>query len=373
MVKNTIGAALACLYVALSVWLVRSEGQSYRNGLNRAKPAGAVTEKPVRERTEVTEDVPRVVVAPPRAPDPQRAEGRDTVATAPAPTPAAPASETTGAKPGVPPTAESKQVAPQPPQLTMRKPDSAITPDARFSKLDPYWSQPEVKTSWKLSNISDQDEMRLGEELHNMIMRFNPPAPSGPWRERVHAAAKPLLARVSRKDIKYAFTILDSEAVNAFSHPGGHVYLSRGLFAFIGEDEDVLLQFILAHEIAHVDFRHMIQCLQDPGVEKIQMGTLEKVYFFILPFGYMDKQEYAADQWAYRQLIGLDHTRYEALKFLRKLKGYAEAHDFNDGRARYQPRPGSSPVENHLRAHTATWERLDMLESFINATSTKPK
>src|SRR5208337_4026491 len=373
MVKSTVGAVLACLYVALSVWLVRSEGQSYRNSLKQARPTAAITDNPVREHTGVAEDAPKVVVAPPRAPEPQPAEARDKVTTAPAPTPAASAAESTGPRPGGPLAAGSKQVATHPPQVAMLKPDSAITPDARLAKLDPYWSQPEVKTSWKLANMSDQDEMRLGEELHNMIMRFNPPAPSGPWRERVHAAAKPLLARVSRKDIKYAFTILDSEAVNAFSHPGGHVYLSRGLFAVIGEDEDVLLQFILAHEIAHVDFRHMIQCLQDPGVEKIQMGTLEKVYFFILPFGYMDKQEYAADQWAYRQLIGLDHTRYEALKFLRKLKGYAEAHDFNDGRARYQPRPGSSPVENHLRAHTATWERLDMLESFINATSTKPK
>lgn len=78
-----------------------------------------------------------------------------------------------------------------------------------------------------------------------MIMQFNPRARSGPWLERVHAGTKALLARRSRKGINYTFTILDSEAVNAFSHPGGYVYLSRGFFSFIGEDEDVLLQFIL--------------------------------------------------------------------------------------------------------------------------------
>ncbi len=375
MVKSTIGAVLACLYVALSVWLVRSEGQSYRNSLKQARPMPAVTDNPVREHTAVAEELPKADVAPPRAPEPQPAEGRDKMATvpAPAPTPAAPATESTGPRPGGPLAAESKQVAPQPPQVVMLKPASAKAPDARLAKLNPYWNQPEVKKNWELSNLSDQDEMRLGEELHIMIMRFNPPASGGPWRERVHAAAKPLLARVSRKDIRYTFTILDSEADTAFSHPGGYVYLSRGLFAFIGEDENVILQFILAHEIAHVDLRHMIQCLQDSGVQKIQMGTLEKVYFFILPFGYMDKQEFAADQWAYRQLVGLDHTRYEALKFLRKLKGYAEAHDFNDGRARYKPRPGSSPVENHLRANTAAWMRLDELESFNDRASTKPK
>ena len=133
------------------------------------------------------------------------------------------------------------------------------------------------------------------------------------------------------------------------------------------------LQFLLAHEIAHVDLRHIIQCLQDPGVQNIKMGTLEKIYFVVLPLGFLDKQEFAADQWAYRQLIGLEHTRYESLKFLRKLKGYAETHEFNDGRAKYKPRPGSSPVENHFQANTAPWLRLNELESFIDQDSTKQK
>ena len=85
-----------------------------------------------------------------------------------------------------------------------------------------------------------------------------------------------------------------------------------------------------------------------------------------MPLGYLDQQEFAADQWAYRQLIALDHTRYEALKFLRKLKGYAEEHGLTDGRVRYKPRPGSSPVQITSAANTAAWRRLDELESFVN-------
>ena len=44
MLRNTIGAVLACVYVALSVWLVRYEGQSYRDGRKQAKSARSVTE-----------------------------------------------------------------------------------------------------------------------------------------------------------------------------------------------------------------------------------------------------------------------------------------------------------------------------------------
>ncbi len=370
MLRNTIGAVLACLYVALSIWLVRSEGQSYRDGRKQARMARSPTESAVPEPGRGAEEPPKVVAVPATAPETQPAERRDIVTAHPAPAPPVePASPALGGN-HVP---KPEQVVPQPSQVALLKPGSAKAAGMNSAKLDPFWSQPELKKNWELGKLSDQEEMRLGEQLHSVILQFNPPTQGGPWQERVHAAAKPLLARVNRKNINYTFTILESDEVNAFSHPGGYVYLSRGFFPFMGEDEDAVLQFILAHEIAHVDLRHMIRCLQDPGVQNIKMGTLEKVYFFILPLGYLDEQEFTADQWAYGQLIRLDHTRYETLKFLRKLIGYAEAHEFYNGRAKYEPRPGSSPVQNHLRAHTAAWMRLDELESFIDRASTKPK
>jgi Zn-dependent protease with chaperone function len=129
----------------------------------------------------------------------------------------------------------------------------------------------------------------------------------------------------------------------------------------------------VAHEIAHVDLRHAIQCLQDPQLQAMNMGTLQQLYSLILPLGYMDNQEYAADRWAYQQLRKLDCTQYEALKFLRKLKGYAASHDFNDGRAPYRPGPGSSPVDNHFRGHTAVWRRLNELEAYADPARSKSK
>jgi hypothetical protein len=121
--------------------------------------------------------------------------------------------------------------------------------------------------------------------------------------------------------------------------------------------------------MAHIELRHMILALQDPGVQKIDMGTLKKMYVLILPLAYPDKVEFAADRWAYKQLMNLDNSRYDVLKFLRKLKGYAEAHNFADGRIRYEPRKGLSPVTNHLLAHPAAWKRLTELESLTEAAS----
>jgi len=381
MLKNSIAALLACLYIGLSVWLVRGEGQSYREGLKRGRTPRSVTEPSDLGTARQAGNSSNVAAAPARVtePEPRNVEPHESVAAAPDTAPASPtpAAEHARSKQAGHGKAKAKNAPTDPPQVAVHKPaspkpDSSKTADTRHEKLDTFWSMPEAQKKWDLAKLDDQNEMRLGQDLHAMIVQFNPPTSNGALQERVYKAAKPIQARITRKDIHYNFTILDSDDINAFSHPGGYVYLSRGMFPFIGE-EDAVLQFVLAHEIAHVDHQDMIHCLQDPGVQSIDMSTLQKVYFIILPLGYLDQQEFAADQWAYRQLIALDHTRYEALKFLRKLKGYATEHEFGEGRVNYKLRPGSSPVQNHLWANTAAWRRLDELESFVNSASPKPQ
>jgi len=54
---------------------------------------------------------------------------------------------------------------------------------------------------------------------------------------------------------KYFFQIVDQEEPNAFSIPGGGIYVSRGLLAFINREDE--LACVLAHEIAHVTQRHL--------------------------------------------------------------------------------------------------------------------
>jgi predicted Zn-dependent protease len=231
-----------------------------------------------------------------------------------------------------------------------------------------------LKEAWKLDPLTTEDEIRLGRELHGLILQFNRPMETGTFKRRLEEAAEPYLKAVSRKDIPYTFTVLDSNNVNAFSHPGGFIYVSRGLFNLIGEDEEDALEFVVAHEIAHVDFQHAVMCLRNEGVAKLKEGTLRKLYMLILPFAYYpDELDYDADLWAYRQMIQRDHTPHEALKFLRKLEYYSKAHEFYDGRVKPKPGRDASPIENHLRAHPAAWKRLKKLKELTQAASSPKK
>ncbi|MGE5245982.1 MAG: M48 family metalloprotease [Betaproteobacteria bacterium] len=66
------------------------------------------------------------------------------------------------------------------------------------------------------------------------------------------------LAQVSeRPALPWHFTIVDVPAINAFALPGGYIYITRGIMAYL--DDEAQLAGVLGHEIGHVTARHAAQ------------------------------------------------------------------------------------------------------------------
>jgi predicted Zn-dependent protease len=240
--------------------------------------------------------------------------------------------------------------------------------------IDPFFGLPQARERWNLDQLTAAQEMELGRQLNEMVRRFNRQEMTGALVRRVREAAEPLLTAVSRKQTKYRFMILDSKTINAFSHPGGYVYVTSGLLNWISEDENYALQFALAHEIYHVDRRHALKCLQDPGLRKEPAGTLSLFYLYIFPWGYYPEQmDFDADAWALQQLQKLGCTRRECLMFIRKWEMYAQDNNFLEGHAKPQSGEVASLFENHYRAHPSALTRLKKLESLYGQPLAKPK
>ena len=66
-----------------------------------------------------------------------------------------------------------------------------------------------------------------------------------------------LAARSHRPELSWSFAVVDSPAVNAFALPGGFIYLTRGIMAFLDDEAD--LAGVLGHEIGHVTARHTVR------------------------------------------------------------------------------------------------------------------
>ncbi len=63
------------------------------------------------------------------------------------------------------------------------------------------------------------------------------------------------VARQSGRSITYHFGILATEVVTAVSLPGGYIFITKGTLANLKNEAE--LAGVLAHEIAHVDKRHL--------------------------------------------------------------------------------------------------------------------
>ncbi|MDD5015660.1 MAG: M48 family metalloprotease [Atribacterota bacterium] len=70
------------------------------------------------------------------------------------------------------------------------------------------------------------------------------------------------LVKVSEmKEMKFYFRILKVDGPNAFSIPGGYIYVTYDLFDYIQSDDE--LAGILAHEIAHIIHNHALKQTRD--------------------------------------------------------------------------------------------------------------
>lgn len=63
------------------------------------------------------------------------------------------------------------------------------------------------------------------------------------------------VARQAPRDVPYHFAILDTEIINAFALPGGYIFITRGALANMRSEAE--LAGTLAHEVSHVDGRHL--------------------------------------------------------------------------------------------------------------------
>src|SRR5271165_2015290 len=307
MVKYAGPIIIACLYLLFSAWLVGSVGKAHRQSLQEARKLQSRPPLVASERrTPEGQGEPRTQPIENKTPPAQA----KTIG--PAPIAESLSSHSSPREPGKPAASPSIAVV----EPTVKEPTAAALAKEAVAKagplklgsIDPFFDTIAATKKWDFNNWNVNKESDLGSELNAMVLRFNRKSTDGALERRVLDAADPILEARTRKDLKYDFFVLDSDAINAFSHPGGYVYVTRGLLNWISEDENEALQFALAHEIFHVDCGHALVCLQDANVRKLPFGTLTIFYLLFFPRAYPDAMEFAADDWALKQLRRLGCT-----------------------------------------------------------------
>jgi beta-barrel assembly-enhancing protease len=87
----------------------------------------------------------------------------------------------------------------------------------------------------------------------------------------------------NRSDVTYHFAILDTDIANAFAMPGGYVFVTRGALRNMKNESE--LAGVLAHEVAHVDNRHLEREIREKRFTGIAVETGVEQGTSSVPYG----------------------------------------------------------------------------------------
>ncbi len=124
--------------------------------------------------------------------------------------------------------------------------------------------------AWK--PISTEEERDIGHEVALKMVGFYRMYSNEEMTRYVNLVGATVAAHSGSQNIQYHFAILDSPSINAFSAPGGYIFVTRGLLAMCDDESE--LAGVLAHEVGHVVGRHVINDVIEPERRK-QWGMEE--------------------------------------------------------------------------------------------------
>src|SRR5262245_2431503 len=118
--------------------------------------------------------------------------------------------------------------------------------------------------------LSEEDEMKLAEEVHNQLLKEARLVRDPAINEYVNSVGQRLARNSGRPNIPWRFYIVDDKSINAFATLGGHVYVHSGLLAATRSESQ--LASVLGHEIGHIVGRHGLENVK--RAQKYQLGAL---------------------------------------------------------------------------------------------------
>ena len=109
----------------------------------------------------------------------------------------------------------------------------------------------------ELSAMDETAELAQGKKAHEQVKEEYGVYDNPRLQAYVNEVGQKLARASHRPNIPWTFTVLDSPEINAFALPGGYVYITRGILAYMESEADMV--GVIGHEIGHVTARHGAQ------------------------------------------------------------------------------------------------------------------
>ena len=217
----------------------------------------------------------------------------------------------------------------------------------------------------ELNALSTSQEIKLGDQSEpKFVKSYGGEIPDPEVLDYVRKLGQRLAAVSERKDLPWRFHAVDSKVINAFSLPGGKIFITRGLLERLNNQAQ--LAGVLGHEIGHVTAQHIGQQMTRQMIISLGISALgvagevsNKTWLQALGAGaqvgsglyllsFSRSQEEQADKLGVRYMSRLGYNPVAQVQVMKILKKAS----------------GSGGIEM-LQTHPLPQTRIDYLEKYI--------
>ncbi len=224
------------------------------------------------------------------------------------------------------------------------------------------------QTVHSYASFTIEDEKKLGKEFYEKLRKNDVLLKNKKANDYITKLGNKILKQSRKAPFDFHFSVIKSPAINAFATPGGYVYVNRGLINLVENESQ--LAGVLAHEIAHVNARHIADTIAKS--KKVNIATLAAILAgAFLGGGGQGSAAAAAFSMATATTLNLRYSREHEEEADRLGMSYMTSAGFN-GMAmpdflkimkRYQFYSNSLP--SYFLTHPGTDERIRYLDGLL--------
>ncbi len=211
--------------------------------------------------------------------------------------------------------------------------------------------------------VRGETEESLGRKFSLFAQAQLPMVQDYTVRRYIQRIGQRIVARLEHPDFEYRFTVVHEPHINAFSVPGGYIYMHSGLIQRAQSDDEVAS--VMGHEIAHSQGHHMVRQQEDTkllsyaGIAAMVLGLINPVLAAgastltgAAQMKYMRQLEEEAD---FRGLQNMQQAGYDPNAMTRFFETMHNEERFDN--------PDAIPP--YFRSHPMSKERMSYIERTI--------